>query len=73
MVVFVNCVIFSLKKNILQVRCICQKLINFPINRNTAQLDGYVVTKSDRLVSSGYSGFLPHKDHPNANGANEHD
>jgi len=27
-----------------------------------------------RWVSSGYSGFLPHVDHPNANiGANEHD
>ena len=36
--------------------------------------DGRVVTKSDRWVSSGYSGFLPHEDHPNANiGSNEHD
>ena len=36
--------------------------------------DGHVVTKSDRWVSSGYSSFLPHEDHPNANiGANEHD
>ena len=36
--------------------------------------DGHVVTKSDRWVSSGYSGFLPHKDHPNSIiGANEHD
>ena len=36
--------------------------------------DGHVVTKSDRWVSSGYFGFLPHEDHPNANiGANEHD
>ena len=33
-----------------------------------------VVTKSDRWVSSGHSGFLPQEDHPNANiGANEHD
>ena len=36
--------------------------------------DVYVVTKSDRSVSSGYSGFLPHEDHPNANiSVNEHD
>ena len=36
--------------------------------------DGHVVTKSDRWVSSGHSGFLPHEDHPYANiGANEHD
>ena len=36
--------------------------------------DGHVVTKSNRWVSSGYSIFLPHEDHPNANiGANEHD
>ena len=36
--------------------------------------DGHVVTKSDRWVSSGHSGFLPHEDHPNANiDANEHD
>ena len=27
--------------------------------------DGHVVTKSDRWVSSGYSGFLPHEDHQN--------
>ena len=30
-------------------------------------MDGHVVTKSDRWVSSGHSGFLPHEDHPNAN------
>ena len=31
-------------------------------------------TKSDRWVSSGHSGFLPHEDHQNAIiGANEHD
>ena len=36
--------------------------------------DGHVVTKSDRWVSSGHSGFLPHEHHPNANiGASEHD
>ena len=36
--------------------------------------DGHVVTKSDRWVSFGHSGFLPHEDHPNANiGVNEHD
>jgi len=36
--------------------------------------DGYVVTKLDRWVCSGYSGFLPYEDHRNANiGANEHD
>ena len=35
---------------------------------------GLVVTKLDWWVSSGYSGFLPHEDHRNANiGANEHD
>ena len=35
--------------------------------------DGHVVTKSDRWVSSGHSGFLPHEYHPNANiSANEH-
>ena len=27
----------------------------------------FMVTKSDRWVSSGHSGFLPHEDHPNAN------
>ena len=36
--------------------------------------DGHVVTKSDRWVSSGHSGFLSHEDHPIANiGANELD
>ena len=36
--------------------------------------DSHVVTKSDRWVSSGHSGFLPHEDHRNAIiGANEHD
>ena len=39
-----------------------------------AMWDGHVVTKSDRWVSSGQSGFPPHEDHPNAIiGANEHD
>ena len=41
---------------------------------NKYRIDGHVVTKSDRLVSSGHSGFLQHEDQPNANiGANEHD
>ena len=32
-----------------------------------------MVTKSDRWVSYGYSGYLPHEDHPNANiGVNEY-
>ena len=30
-------------------------------------LDGHVVTKSDRWISFGHSGFLPHEDHPIAN------
>ena len=41
---------------------------------NVGMWDGDLVTKSDRWVSSGYSGFHLHEDHPNANiGANEHD
>ena len=36
--------------------------------------DGNVLIKSDRWVSSGYSGFLRHDDHTNAKiGDNEHD
>ena len=36
--------------------------------------DGHVVTKSDRLVSSGHVGSLQHDGHLNAYiGANEHD
>ena len=45
-----------------------------PFDTRRRMRDGHVVTKSDRWVSSGYSRFLLHEDHPNAYiGANEHD
>ena len=44
------------------------------INVKQANIDQQLEAKSDRWVSSGHSGFLPHEDHQNAIiGANEHD
>ena len=57
-----------------------EKLIYSDEGRDTVLIpgvgmwDGHVVTKSDKWVSSGHSGFLPLEDNPNANiGVNEHD
>jgi len=39
----------------------------------TVVVNGHVVTTSDRWVSTGYSGFLPHEDQNKNIDANEHD
>ena len=57
-----------------RARIVCLYLALYVLTRKTlgVSVEDAIVTVSYRWISSGYTGFLPHEDHRNANiGANE--
>ena len=74
MIVFSNWTLSYIRTVLPHLRVISYHFLCKLTNLVEQSSDSHVVTKSERWVSYGYSGFLPHEDYTNTNiGANEHD